>query len=69
MKAMSLRLNDDQARALEAVAMAEEKAVADVVRIAIADCIEGRRKDPGFQERLNRAVERNQEALKLLAAK
>ena len=66
---MSLRLPDDQARALEAVAMAEETAVADVVRAAIAECIEGRREDPDFQERLSKAVERNREALQLLAAR
>lgn len=68
MKAMSLRLPDDQARALDAVAMAEEKPVADVVRGAIEDCIESCRNDPDFQERLSRAIERNREALELLAA-
>jgi predicted DNA-binding protein len=69
MKSMSLRLPDEQARALDAVALAEEKTVADIVRTAIEDCIEGRRNDPDFQERLNRAVERNREALLLLAAR
>jgi predicted DNA-binding protein len=68
MKSMSLRLPDEQARALDAVAMAEEKAVSDVIRTAIENCIEDRRNDPDFQERLSRAVQRNQEALELLAS-
>ena len=67
MKSMSLRLPDDQAKALDAVAMAEDKAVSDIIRTAIEDCIRGRRKDPAFQERLKKAIEKNQEALQLLA--
>jgi predicted transcriptional regulator len=67
MKAISLRLADDQARALDAIAMADETSVSEVIRSAIADRIEQRRTDKGFQERLRRAVERNKEALDLLA--
>ncbi|HEX4188962.1 MAG TPA: DUF6290 family protein [Solirubrobacteraceae bacterium] len=64
---MSLRLDDDQARALNALAMAEETSVSDVIREAVADRIEKRRNDKEFQARLKRAVERNQETLGLLA--
>jgi predicted transcriptional regulator len=67
MKSMSLRIPDEQAKALNAVAMAEEKPVSDVIRGAIEDCIRSRREDPDFQERLRRAVERNREALELLS--
>jgi predicted transcriptional regulator len=67
MATMSLRLDDDQARALSAVAMAEETSVSDVIRKAIADRIEKVRRDKDFQVRLERAVERNREALDLLA--
>jgi predicted transcriptional regulator len=67
MKAISLRLADDQARALDAIAMADETSVSEVIRSAIADRIEQRRRDKDFQERLRRAVERNKEALDLLA--
>jgi predicted transcriptional regulator len=67
MTTMSLRLDDDQARALSALAMAEETSVSEVIRDAIADRIEKRRADKDFQARLKRAVERNQEALDLLA--
>jgi predicted transcriptional regulator len=67
MTTMSLRMDDEQARALSALAMAEETSVSEVIREAISDRIEKRRADKDFQERLKRAVERNQEALDLLA--
>jgi predicted transcriptional regulator len=67
MTTMSLRLDDDQARALGALAMADETSVSEVIREAIADRIEKRRADKDFQSRLKRAVERNREALELLA--
>lgn len=67
MTTMSLRIEDEQARALSALAMAEEATVSEVIRDAIADLIEKRRGDKDFQERLKRAVERNREALDLLA--
>jgi predicted transcriptional regulator len=67
MTTMSLRIEDEQARALNALAMAEEATVSEVIRDAIADLIEKRRGDKDFQERLKRAVERNREALDLLA--
>jgi predicted transcriptional regulator len=67
MTTMSLRLGDEQARALNALAMAEETSVSEVIRDAIADLIEKRREDKDFQERLKKAVERNKEALDLLA--
>lgn len=67
MKAMSLRLEDDQARAINALAMAEETSVSEVIREAINDRIEKRRADKDFQARLQRAVERNRKALDLLA--
>lgn len=64
---MSLRLPDEQAKALDALAMAEETSVSEIIRGAIAERIEERRADKGFQDRLRRAVERNKEALDLLA--
>ncbi|HWX87404.1 MAG TPA: DUF6290 family protein [Solirubrobacteraceae bacterium] len=67
MKTMSLRLPDEQAKALDALAMAEETSVSEVIRGAITERIEERRADKDFQDRLRRAVERNQEALDLLA--
>jgi predicted transcriptional regulator len=67
MKTMSLRLEDDQARAINALAMAEETSVSEVIRGAIDERIAKRRADKDFQARLKRAVERNREALDLLA--
>ncbi len=67
MRALSLRLPDEQAKALDALAMADETSVSEVIREAIAERIEKRRADKGFQDRLRRAVERNKEALDLLA--
>ena len=67
MKTMSLRLPDEQAKALDALAMADETSVSEVIREAITERIEKRRADKNFQARLERAVERNKEALDLLA--
>lgn len=66
-KTMSLRLDEDQARALDAVAMACETTVSEVVRDAISERIEKLRSDADFKARLRRAIERNKEALDLLA--
>jgi predicted transcriptional regulator len=66
-KTMSLRLDEAQAKQLDAVAMACETTVSEVVRDAITDRIEKLRKDTDFKDRLERAVERNKEALDLLA--
>lgn len=67
MKTTSLRLEDDQARALDALALVDETSVSEVIREAINDRIEARRADKDFQVRLRRAVERNRKALELLA--
>jgi predicted transcriptional regulator len=67
MSTMSLRLEEQQARALNALAMAEGTSVSEVIRSAIADRIEKRRGDKDFQQKLKQAVERNKEALDLLA--
>jgi hypothetical protein len=69
MRAISLRISEEQARALQALAMAEGTSVAEVGRAAIADRIEKCRRDRGFQERLRRAAERNREAFDLLASR
>jgi len=49
-KAMTIRLTEEQAEALETVASVEQRAVSDVIRAAISEHIESRRKDPAFQE-------------------
>lgn len=63
-KAMTIRLSEEQAEALETVANVEQRAVSDVIRAAISEHIENRRKDPNFQEDLKARLTR---ARKLLA--
>jgi predicted transcriptional regulator len=63
-KAMTIRLSAEQADALETVASVEQRAVSDVIRAAIAEHIEGRRRDPGFQRGLQARIDR---ASKLLS--
>jgi predicted transcriptional regulator len=67
MKSMTLRLSDDTAADLEAVARVDGTTVAEQVRAAIEDRIKARRADEAFQERRRRALEENREALERLA--
>jgi predicted transcriptional regulator len=48
-KAMTIRLSEEQAQALEMVASVENLPVSDVIRAAITTHIETRRHDPDFQ--------------------
>ena len=66
-KTMTLRLTDDQAAELEAVARVDEAPVAAVVRDAINERIAARRSDSDFQARLRRHIEENKQALERLA--
>lgn len=63
-KAMTIRLSEEQAEALETVATVEDRAVSDVIRAAITEHIEMRKKDPSFQEGLKARIAR---ARRLLA--
>jgi hypothetical protein len=66
-KTMSLRINEEQAAALEMIARADDSTVTETVRSAIDAHIEQRRKDAAFQDRLARIVEREREVLDRLA--
>jgi predicted DNA-binding protein len=66
-KAMSLRLAEDKAAELAAIARADDMPVSEVVREAIDKHIEARRGDADFQERLKRRVEEDREVLERLA--
>ena len=66
-KTMTLRLSDEQARELEAVARVDGIPISETVRQAIADRIEARRQDQEFQARLKRLMQENQAALERLA--
>jgi hypothetical protein len=66
-KAMTLRLTQEQAETLEAVAEVDGVPVAEAVRVAINEHIERRRKDKAFQDRLRASLERNRRILEILA--
>lgn len=56
-KAITLRLSDEQAAALELVARADDKTLTETVRVAIDAHIAERRRDEAFKERLRRRHE------------
>lgn len=62
-KAMTVRLSEEQAQALETVASVENLPVSDVIRAAIATHIEARRQDPGFQAGLKDRISRARKLL------
>lgn len=62
-KAMTIRLSAEQAEALETVANIEERPVSEVIRAAIAEHIDGRKKDPTFQEGLKQRIKRERRFL------
>jgi predicted transcriptional regulator len=57
-KAMTIRLSADQAEALETVATVENRPVSEVIRAAIAEHIDNRRKDRAFQDSLRDRIDR-----------
>jgi predicted transcriptional regulator len=63
-KAMTIRLSADQADALDTVASVEAKPVSEVIRAAIAEHIERRRKDPAFQDGLKERIDRARHLLR-----
>jgi predicted transcriptional regulator len=63
-KAMTIRLSADQADALDTVAGVEAKPVSEVIRAAIAEHIERRRKDPAFQDGLKERIDRARHLLR-----
>jgi predicted transcriptional regulator len=66
-KTMTLRLQDELARELEAVARVDDISLSDAVRAAITEHVEARRADRAFQERLDRFMTENQAILERLA--
>ncbi len=66
-KAMTLRLQDELARELEAIARVEDITVSEAVRQAITKHVEAKRADRAFQKRLDRFMNENQAILERLA--
>lgn len=67
MKTMTVRLDDEQAAALEAVAQIDQMPVSEAVRSAINERIAARRADKDFQARRQEIMEANKRAFELLA--
>jgi predicted transcriptional regulator len=63
-KAMTIRLSAEQADALETVATVAAVPVSDVIRAAIQEHIEARRRDPDFQSGLRDQIARQRRLLK-----
>jgi predicted DNA-binding protein len=66
-KAMSLRLQEDQAAELAAIARTDETPISETVREAIDSHIAARRADKEFQARLKKRLKEDQEVLRRLA--
>lgn len=66
-KGFTVRLSDDDAAELEAVARVDGVPVAEEIRRAIGDLVAERRADTEFQARLRRSIEENQAILDRLA--
>jgi len=66
-KAMSLRLPEDQAVELAAVARADGVPVSEIVRAAVYQFITARRADERFKERLRQRLEEDREVIERLA--
>lgn len=66
-KAFTMRLPEEKAAELEAVARADGVPVSEAVRDAIDHHIDARRKDKDFQGRLSKLIEDNQRVLDRLA--
>jgi predicted transcriptional regulator len=66
-KSVLLRLEEDLADRLRAVAEVEDRSVSDVIRDAIAEHVERRRRDPAFQRKVAESMKRHQRLMRLLA--
>jgi len=66
-KTMTLRLDDELAADLEAMARVDDVPVSEAIRVAIDERIKARREDRPFQARLRRLMAESQRALERLA--
>ena len=62
-KAMTIRLSADQAEQLETVATVDSQPISEVVRAAIAEHIQLRKRDKQFQAGLRQRIEHAQRML------
>ena len=64
---MLLRLEEELADRLKAVAEVEDRTVSEVIREAIAEHVDRRRRDPAFRKLVAESMKRHQRLLRLLA--
>ncbi|MCY4653456.1 MAG: DUF6290 family protein [Dehalococcoidia bacterium] len=62
-KTMTIRLSAEQAEELDTIAAVDGKPISQVIRAAIADHIEERKRDSDFQASLSQRIERAQRML------
>lgn len=63
-KAMTIRLSEEQADALETVATVENRPVSEVIRAAIAEHVDRVARTPDFQSSLRERISRAERLLK-----
>lgn len=66
-KSLTLRIDEALAARVRAIAEVEDTTVSDVIRDALAEHVERRRRDPEFQALLKRNLQRHKELLSMLA--
>ncbi len=66
-KSMTLRIDEALAERVRTIAEVEETTVSDVIRDALAEHVDRRRRDPEFQAMLQRNLRRHEELLSMLA--
>ena len=66
-KNMTLRMDERLAEKVQIIADVEGTTVSDVIRDALAEHVERRRRDPEFQAMLQRNLHRHQRLLNMLA--
>ena len=66
-KNMTVRLPDDLAADTEALARVEGKSVNELVKDALSETVERRRRDPEFKARVRQIIEEDRELLERLA--
>ena len=66
-KSMTLRMDEGLANKARTIAEIEGTTVSDFIRDALTEHVERRRRDPKFQEMMQRNLKRHQELLSMLA--
>lgn len=66
-KNFTVRLPDDEAADVEALARAEGISLNETVRRALSEAVERRRRDPAFKARVRRIIKEDRELLERLA--